>query len=780
MPPLHVRRSGPSPRGVIDRTGRASAWVSPSETPMRATIDLTPCCGGTHGPGAPGAPLVHPPHPAPPAAPAAGPAAAGTVWTCPMHPEVSQDHPGDCPKCGMHLEPRVATHDDAIVEDLEAGRMRRRLLLAATLTAPLVVLGMGAHAFGLAHALPGPVRPLTELLLATPVVFGAGWTLLRRGWYSLVHRSLNMFTLIAIGVLVAYGFSAAVTLAPRIVPAAYLGDDGVPGVYFEAAAVIVTLVLLGQVLEASARRRTGDALRSLLSLAPTSARRVADDGTESDVPLSTLAPGDRFRVRPGERVAVDGLVVEGESAVDESMLTGEPLPAGKRAGDRVVGGTLNGTGSLVARATAVGLDTVLSRIVARVGEAQRSRAPIQAVADRVVTWFVPAVLVLALGTFLAWWAWGPAPALPHAVAAATAVLIVACPCALGLATPLSVMVGMGRGARMGLLFRDAEALQSLRDADTLLVDKTGTLTTGKPSLVETWSPTGEETDALRLAAAVERGSEHPLAAAVTAAAARRGLTAAGATDFRATHGRGVVGTVEGRRVVVGTDAFLAEHGIDPSPLRDRADGMRRAGATAVFVGIDARPAAVLAIGDTVRSTTPDALAALRRDGVRVVMVTGDDRVTADAIAAELGIDEVHAGVLPEEKAAVVARQQARGHRVAMVGDGVNDAPALAQADVGLAMGTGTDIAIESAAVTLVKGDLRGVARARRLSAAAARNVRQNLAFAFGYNALALPLAAGALHPSLGWVMSPAVAAGAMTLSSISVVLNALRLRSTRL
>ncbi|MBL9088228.1 MAG: copper-translocating P-type ATPase [Planctomycetia bacterium] len=697
-----------------------------------------------------------------------------------MHPEVTSDHPGDCPKCGMHLEPSTASLEAPASHDHDAGRARRGLIVAAMLTTPLVVIGMGAHLLGLGHLLPGRWRPVAELLLSTPVVFGAGWSLLRKGWYSLVHRSLNMFTLIAVGVLVAYAYSAAVTLAPGLVPPAYLGPDGAPGVYFEAAAVIVTLVLVGQALEASARRRTGDALRSLLSLAPASARRVADDGSETDVPLATLAPGDRFRVRPGERVAVDGVVLEGVSPVDEAMLTGEPLPVTKREGDRVVGGTLNGAGSLLARATAVGLDTVLARIVARVGEAQRSRAPIQALADRLVAWFVPAVLVLALATFAGWWAFGPAPALPHALAAATAVLIVACPCALGLATPLSVMVGMGRGAQAGLLFRDAEALQALRDTDTLLVDKTGTLTAGKPALVDAWSPDGGADAALRLAAAVERGSEHPIAAAVTAAAERRGLPPAVAADVRVVPGRGIAGTVDGRRVVVGTDAFLREEGVDPAPLRARAGALRRAGTSAVLVGVEGRPAAVLGIGDTVRPTTPAALAALRGEGLRVVMVTGDDPVTAAAVAADLRIDEVHAGVLPEEKAAITARLQARGHRVAMVGDGVNDAPALAQADVGLAMGTGTDIAIESAGVTLVQGDLRGVVRARRLSVAASRNIRQNLAFAFGYNVLALPLAAGALYPAFGWVLSPVIAAAAMTLSSISVVLNALRLRAARL
>jgi len=707
-------------------------------------------------------------------------AATRTVWTCPMHPEVVSDHPGDCPKCGMHLEPRAGTRTPAGVADPEEARMRRRFWLATLLTVPLVVLGMGAHALGLSHLLPGRLRGFVELALATPVVFGAGWPLLRRGAYSLIHRSLNMFTLVAIGVLVAYLSSAVVTFAPDLLPTAYLDGTGQAGVYFEAAAVIVTLVLLGQVLEGAARRRTGDALRSLLALAPNVTRRVADDGTESDVALDDVRPGERLRVRPGERVPVDGLVVDGTTALDESTLTGEAMPVEKVVGDRVAGGTLNGRGSIVMRATAVGSDTLLARIVARVAEAQRSRAPLQQLADRVAGWFVPAVLLIAAATFAAWLAWGPEPRVAHAIAAATAVLIVACPCALGLATPLSVIVGMGRGASAGVLFRDAAALQRLRDVDTVVVDKTGTLTVGRPRLVEVWAADAAGDDALRLAASVERASEHPLAGAILAGATARGLHPSDVEGFAATHGKGVTGTVEGRRVVIGTAVFLAEHGVDPASLVDRAEGARADGATALLVAVDGRAAAVLSVADETKASTPEAVDALRAGGVRVAMLTGDAKTTADAIARRLGITEVYAGVLPDGKADIVARLQREGRRVAMAGDGVNDAPALAQADVGIAMGTGTDVAMESAGVTLVKGDLRGIVRARRLSTATVRNIRQNLVLAFAYNIVAVPVAAGALYPAFGWLLSPMIAAAAMTLSSLSVIGNALRLRAASL
>ena len=706
----------------------------------------------------------------------AGTSSDSTVWTCPMHPEVVSDRPGDCPKCGMALEPRGASLSAEAAEDPEDARMRRRFVVAAVLSAPLVVLGMGAHLLGLDHALPQGTRPWIELALATPVVFGSGLPILRRGWASLVRRSLNMFTLIALGVLVAYGTSVVVTLFPGAVPAAYRDAEGAAGTYFEAAAVVVTLVLLGQVLEGAARRRTGDALRSLLALAPAVARRIEADRAEHDVALSDVRVGDRLRVRPGERVPVDGVVLEGRSAVDESMLTGEAMPVEKREGDTLAGGTLNGRGGVVMRATAVGAGTLLARIVARVGEAQRSRAPIQQTADRVAAWFVPAVVAVAALTFVAWVVLGPEPRLIHAVAAATAVLIVACPCALGLATPLSVVVGMGRGATMGVLFRDAEALQVLRDVDTLVVDKTGTLTVGRPTLVAVVAVDGDEEGLLGLAAAVERASEHPLAAAIAAGARARGLRPAPATDFTAAYGKGVAGRVAARRVVVGSAAYLREGGVDPAALLARAEELRKDGATALLVAVDGRAAGVLAVADPVKDTTPEALRLLEREGVRVLMATGDGRTTAEAVAKRLGIADVRAEVLPEQKAEVVRALQAEHRRVAAAGDGVNDAPALAQADVGIAMGTGSDVALESAGVTLVKGDLRAVARARRLSRATVANIRQNLWLAFLYNVLAIPLAAGALYPAFGWVASPVVAAAAMTASSLSVIGNALRLR----
>jgi Cu+-exporting ATPase len=679
----------------------------------------------------------------------------------------------------MHLEPRVATARATADEARDEARMRRRFWLGAALTLPLLVVGMGGHWLGLSHAISARVRALLEVALATPVVFGAGWPLLRRGWFSLVHRSLNMFTLIGLGVLVAWGYSVVVTAFPSVVPAAYREADGRPAVYFEAAAVIVTLVLLGQVLEGAARRRTGDALRSLLSLAPATARRLGAGGGEEDVPLADVRRGDRLRVRPGERIPVDGRVVDGRGAVDESMLTGEPMPVEKAPGDAVAGGTLNGPGALVIEATAVGEATLLARIVARVAEAQRSRAPLQQLADRVSSWFVPAVVLVAAGTFAAWLLLGPEPRLVHAIAAATAVLIVACPCALGLATPLSIIVAMGRGAGLGVLFRDAEALQVLRDVDTVVVDKTGTLTLGKPTLVSVSALGGDEDEVLRLAASVERASEHPLAAAVVAGALSRGLRLEEPRDFAAAYGKGVAGTVGGRRVVAGNAAHLREQGADPAPLLERAEALRAEGATALLVAVDGRAAGALAVSDPVKETTPEAVRRLRADGLRLVMLTGDARTSAEAVARRLGIDDVRAEVLPEDKAAVVSDLQRAGRRVAMAGDGVNDAPALAQADVGIAMGTGTDVAMESAGVTLVRGDLRAIARARALSRATVRNVAQNLVLAFAYNVVALPVAAGVLYPSLGWVLNPMIAAAAMTASSISVIGNALRLKAAR-
>ena len=704
----------------------------------------------------------------------------GGAWTCPMHPEVVRAGPGDCPKCGMPLEPTGASAEGDEQEEREQARMRRRFGIGALLAVPLLLVAMGSHVLGLHALFPGASRLWVELALASPIVLWCGWPFFRRGWYSLVHRSLNMFTLISLGVLVAYGWSVLVTLAPGLVPAAYRDGSGLPHVYFEAAAVIVVLVLMGQVLEGAARRRTGAALRSLLELAPATARRVRPDGADEDVPLAEVEVGDRLRVRPGERVPVDGVVVQGSSPVDESMVTGEPMPREKGPGDAVVGGTLNGNGGLVLEAKAVGADTLLARIVERVGEAQRSKAPIQRLADRVSAWFVPAVVVVALAAFAAWMVFGPEPRLVHGLVAAIAVLIVACPCALGLATPMSIIVAMGRGATNGVLFRDAAAIEVLRDVDTVVVDKTGTLTRGKPELVEVRALDGRHDDLLALAAALERASEHPLAAAIVAGAGARGLELAEVQGFRAVPGQGVVGSVAGRRVLVGNARWLTEQRVDATPLLSHAEAQRGNGATALLVAVDGRAAGVLAVADPVKETTPEALHALRRQGLHVVMLTGDGRTTATAVAARLGIDDVRAEVLPEEKAAVIERLQAEGRRVAMAGDGINDAPALAQANVGIAMGTGADVAMESSGVTLVEGDLRGIARALALSRATVRNIRQNLVLAFAYNVLALPLAAGALYPVLGWVLSPVVAAAAMTLSSVSVIGNALRLRAVRL
>jgi P-type Cu+ transporter len=734
--------------------------------------------------GAPGEPsLPHPTRAAPsgPAPRSGSSAPTDTRWTCPMHPEVVRDGPGDCPKCGMPLEPAGAGGEDAAqAEAEEHSRTTYRFVVSGGLVVPLVAIAMGTHVLGLHALFPGRSRLFAEAALAAPIVTWGAWPFFRRGWYSLVHRSLNMFTLIALGVLAAYAYSLAVTLAPGLVPASYRDAAGLPGVYFEAAAVIVVLVLMGQVLEGRARRRTGAALRSLLELAPAVARRVRPDGTDEDVPLAEVRVGDRLRVRPGERVPVDGVVVEGQSAVDESMVTGEPMPAAKAPGARVVGGTLNGQGALVMEARAVGADTLLARIVERVGEAQRSKAPIQRLADRVSAWFVPAVVLVAALTFGAWLAWGPEPRFVHGLVAAIAVLIVACPCALGLATPMSIIVAMGRGATGGVLFRDATAIEVLRDVDTVVVDKTGTLTLGRPEVVGVWVPAGDADEVLRLAAGLERASEHPLAAAIVAEATERGLALPEATGFQAEPGKGVVGGVAGKRVVVGNGAFLAQQGVDSRALADEAERRRHDGATALLVAVDGRAAGVLAIADPIKPSTPEALRALEAQGLRVVMLTGDGRTTALAVAKRLGIEDVRADVLPDAKADVVRALQAEGHTVAMAGDGINDAPALAQADVGIAMGTGTDVAIESAGVTLVQGDLRGIARALALSRATVQNIRQNLLLAFAYNVLAIPIAAGALYPLFGWLLSPMVAAAAMTLSSVSVIGNALRLRTVRL
>jgi Cu+-exporting ATPase len=708
-------------------------------------------------------------------APASGP----TVYTCPMHPEIRQDHPGACPICGMALEPLTVTAEGE-EEDPELRDMTRRFWVSLALTAPLFVLAMAHLVPALAHVVEPRVRVWVELALATPVVLWGGWPFLVRGWNSVRTWHLNMFTLIALGVVAAYGYSVVATVAPGVFPASFRGMGGTVGVYYEAAAVIVTLVLLGQVLELRARRSTGGAIRALLGLAAKTARRLADDGSEHDVPLEHVHVGDRLRVRPGEKVPVDGTVVEGRSNVDESMLTGEPVPVAKQPGDRVIGSTVNATGSFVMRAERVGSETLLARIVEMVAQAQRSRAPIQRLADVVAAWFVPAVVVIAVATFVTWALVGPQPAFVYALVNAVAVLIIACPCALGLATPMSVMVGVGRGAREGILVKNAEALEVLEKVDTLVVDKTGTLTEGKPKLV-TVVPHGgaAEAEVLRLAAALERGSEHPLAAAVVAGATERGAAPGEARDFESLTGRGVTGTVDGRSVAVGNARLLEELGVDPAGLPARADALRAEGQTVMFVAVDGKAAGLLGVADPIKASTPEAVRLLREQGVRLVMLTGDSRATAEAVARRLGIDEVYAEVLPEQKQEVVRRLRDEGRTVAMAGDGVNDAPALAAAHVGVAMGGGTDVAMESAGVTLVKGDLRGIARARRLSAAVMRNIRQNLFFAFVYNALGVPLAAGVLYPLFGVLLSPVVAAAAMSFSSVSVVANALRLRAKR-
>ena len=712
----------------------------------------------------------------PPAAPSPSP---GGQWTCPMHPEIVRDAPGSCPICGMALEPRVATAHDA--PNPELIDMTRRFWASVVATAPLLLLAMGSMVPALRHVVPAGIRSWLELALATPVVLWGGWPFFVRFRDSLANRSPNMFTLIGLGVGVAYVFSVVAVLAPGIFPAAFHGHDGGVAVYFEPAAVIVTLVLLGQVLELRARGRTGAAIRALLRLAPKRARRLRGDGGEDDVPLDDVHPGDRLRIRPGESIPVDGIVEEGESPVDESMITGEPMPVAKRPRDRLIGATMNTTGTLVMRAERVGAETMLARIVNMVGEAQRSRAPIQKLADTVSRVFVPAVVAAALVTFLVWAAFGPEPRLAYALVNAVAVLIVACPCALGLATPMSIMVAAGKGAGAGVLFRDAEAIEVLGKVDTLIVDKTGTLTEGKPRVIAVVAADGiAETEVLRLAAAVERGSEHPLAAAIVAGAAERGITPDAASGFQSLTGKGATGRVSLRRVAIGNRALMDDFGVDVAALSARADTLRGEGATVMFVAADRRPAGLVAVADPIKATAKEALRRLAADGIRVVMVTGDNRVTAEAVARTLGISDVVAEVLPEQKLAEVKRLQAAGRVVAMAGDGVNDAPALAQAAVGIAMGTGTDVAIESAGVTLVRGDLGGIARARALSRATMANIRQNLFFAFVYNALGVPVAAGVLYPAFGLLLSPMIAAAAMSWSSVSVIGNALRLRRARI
>ncbi len=702
-------------------------------------------------------------------------------WTCPMHPEVVRPGPGTCPICGMALEPRAAPGGEG--ESAELGDMRRRFVAAAALSLPLAVIAMR-------EMLPGgwidrlaSARTLAwvELALATPVVLWAGWPFLVRFARSLANRSLNMFTLIGLGVGVAYTYSVAAVAMPAAFPPSFRSHGGEVGVYFEAAAVIVTLVLLGQVLELSARSRTGAAIRALLGLAPKTARCLGDDGRETDVLLDDVKVGDRLRVRPGEKIPVDGAVLEGQSSVDESMVTGEPIPVEKRHGDRLIGATVNGTGSLVMRAERVGAETLLSRIVDMVAQAQRSRAPIQRLADVVASYFVPTVVAVAALTFAVWAVAGPEPRLAYALLNAVAVLIIACPCALGLATPMSIMVATGKGATFGVLFRNAEAIEVLRQVDTLVVDKTGTLTEGKPRVVSVLPAEGESEDSLlRLAASLERASEHPLAAAIVAAAVDRGVALGEVGDFASHTGKGVTGLVDGRRVALGTRALFDQLGVAPVAAAERAESLREAGQTVMFVALDGRAGGLIGVADPIKETSAAAIRALHDEGLRIVMLTGDSNTTARAVAGRLGIDEVIAEVLPDQKAEVVKRLQREGRRVAMAGDGINDAPALAQAEVGIAMGTGTDVAMESAGVTLVKGDLRGIVRARRLSQATMRNIRQNLFFAFVYNALGVPIAAGVLYPFVGLLLSPMIAAAAMSLSSVSVIGNALRLRHAKL
>lgn len=706
---------------------------------------------------------------------------SGTVYTCPMHSQVRAPGPGDCPICGMGLEP--ATVGPEPEDQGELRNMSRRFQAAVALTIPVVVLAMGGLVPGidmdaLVHH---RTRVWLELVLATPVVLWCGWPFFQRGWKSLRTGNLNMFTLIALGVGVAYLYSIVATAVPDWFPASFRDEAGQVGVYYEAAAVIVTLVLLGQVLELRARSSTNAAIRALLELAPKTARLVADDGEDQDIPLEDVVSGDRLRVRPGEKIPVDGAVLEGRSSVDESMITGEPIPIEKETGDTVIGATVNGTGTLIIEARRVGSDTVLAQIVHMVAEASRSRAPIQNLVDVVAAWFVPAVIVVSIITFVVWSLLGPEPAMAYALINAVAVLIIACPCALGLATPMSIMVASGKGASAGVLFKDAEAIQTLRDVDILVVDKTGTLTEGRPRLVDVVAADGHDPEqVLRLAATLERGSEHPLASAIVDGARERSVALTDYTDFESVTGKGVTGRVENHSVALGNTALMASLGTDVEALGEAAERLRSEGKTAMYVALDGSGAGLVAVADPVKETTPGAIEALHGDGIRIVMMTGDSETTARAVARELNIDEVIAGVLPEQKAEKIKSLQAEGRFVAMAGDGINDAPALAQAQVGIAMGTGTDIAMESAGVTLVRGDLNGIVRARTLSRATMRNIKQNLFFAFAYNALGVPLAAGVLYPVFGILLSPMIAAAAMSFSSVSVIGNALRLRRLEL
>jgi Cu+-exporting ATPase len=702
----------------------------------------------------------------------------GVIYTCPMHPQVRQIGPGNCPICGMTLEPEVVTVETG--PSAEYLDMRRRFWIGLVLSVPVLMLEMGGHLTNLHMVLGAQTSNWIQLVLATPVVLWAGFPFFERAWKSLVTMRLNMFTLIAMGTGVAWIYSVVATLTPGLFPATFRSADGSVAIYFEAAAVITVLVLLGQVLELQAREQTGGAIRALLDLAPKTARRVRD-GVDEDIDLEMVVVGDRLRVRPGEKVPVDGSLVEGRSSIDESMITGESMPVTKEVGAKLIGGTMNQTGGFVMEAGKVGRDTMLAQIVRMVADAQRSRAPIQRLADEVSGWFVPVVIGIAIVAFVAWMIWGPEPRFAHGLVAAVAVLIIACPCALGLATPMSIMVGVGRGAGLGVLIKNAEALERFEKIDTLVVDKTGTLTEGKPKVTSMAAINGfTESELLRLAATLERASEHPLATAIVNAATEQQLVLGVAEDFDSPVGKGVTGSVDGRRLTIGSHRIMEEAHIDVSALTSQAEAMRGEGATVIFIAIDGRVGGLLAISDPIKTTTPDAVQALLKAGVRVVMLTGDNKTTADAVARKLGITEVEAEILPEDKSKIVKRLREEGRIVAMAGDGVNDAPALAAADVGIAMGTGTDVAIESAGVTLLKGDLQGIVRARQLSHATMNNIRQNLFFAFIYNAAGVPIAAGALYPTFGLLLSPIIAAAAMALSSVSVIGNALRLRSVRI
>jgi len=710
---------------------------------------------------------------------AAEPVPEGTIYTCPMHPQIRQVGPGACPICGMALEPELASVDSG--PNAELADMTRRFWIGLALAVPVMVLEMGGHFVGPHNWVDLTLSNYIQFALATPVVLWAGWPFFVRGYQSLLTRNLNMFTLIAMGVGVAYVYSVVASFAPGIFPEAFRAHGGAPAAYFEAASMITVLVLIGQVLELRAREATSGAIKALLGLAPKTARRVKDDNSDEEVSLDAINVGDRLRVRPGDKVPVDGTVLEGRSSLDESMVTGESMPVTKEKGSRVIGATLNTSGSFVMCADKVGHDTLLSQIVQMVAKAQRSRAPIQRLADQVAGWFVPAVIAVALIAFAAWATFGPEPRFAFGLVAAVSVLIIACPCALGLATPMSIMVGVGRGAQMGVLIKNAESLERMEKIDTLVVDKTGTLTEGKPKVVAVAPAPGfDEAQVVRLAASVERGSEHPLAAAIVKAAAERKLALGAVSDFDAPAGKGVIGMVDGKRLALGTSKFLAELNIDVSALANEAESLRCDGATAIFLGVDGKLAGLIAVADPVKATTPDALRALAADGIRVVMLTGDNRTTAQAVAKRLGIKEVEAEVLPDQKSAVIEKLTREGRVVAMAGDGVNDAPALAAAQVGIAMGTGSDVAIESAGITLLGGDLNGIVKARALSAAVMSNIRQNLFFAFIYNSAGVPIAAGVLYPIFGLLLSPIIAAAAMALSSVSVVGNALRLRRVKL